>query len=238
MIKQMLIFTCAIALFSCGEAPTEKGNEVNSTVVQKESADSLDLKKDGNGMSDLKELSLKKRTLTNLTGEYKLNSIVGATGANTMLDYFVEKGRWTASGSSINDGMREAYDIELSKNDRLKLQTMKIVVGEDLSVALHCNNIAYFNAPFQEEGMTYILRNSPKEYSSYMSESLKKTTTFLEDYLYLYAKDQINESEIRNVDIAEIGADALVIKYNTKTKEFEVVLFYGDCCDNVIYTFK
>jgi hypothetical protein len=41
MKKQILIFTCAIALFSCGEPPTEKGNEDNSTVVQLENTDSV-----------------------------------------------------------------------------------------------------------------------------------------------------------------------------------------------------
>jgi hypothetical protein len=41
MKKQILIFTCAIALFSCGEAMTQKGKEDNSTVVQLENTDSV-----------------------------------------------------------------------------------------------------------------------------------------------------------------------------------------------------
>ena len=75
------------------------------------------------------ELSLKKSTLINLKGEHKLSSISGFMGANTMMDYFIENGKWIASGSSISGGMREGYDIKLSKDDLKKLQSMKIVVS-------------------------------------------------------------------------------------------------------------
>jgi len=183
------------------------------------------------------EMSAKKSTLNDLIGEYKLVSIEGFAGANTMMDYFIQKGKWVASGSSISDGMRESYDIDISKAELVSLQTMKIVVAGDLSVTLFCENKAYFKAAFQEDGMTYLLKNTPKDYIN-MEESLKKTTVFIDEYLYLYAKDNLIETEISPLDIAGVNADVVVIKYNTKTKQFEMVLFYGDCCDSSSYIFK
>lgn len=44
MKKQILIFTCAITLFSCGEAETEQVNDNNSMVVQVENSDSVNRK--------------------------------------------------------------------------------------------------------------------------------------------------------------------------------------------------
>ena len=151
-------------------------------------------------------------------------------GANTLVDYFIENGKWKASGSSNMGGMREGYDIELLKDDLKKLQTMKIVVSEDLSVSLYCNNKEYFKAPFKEDGFSYSLKH--------MSENLKANSTFIDDYLYFYAKDNFTETELENLDIVGVLADAVVVKYNTKTNEFEMSLFYSACCDNSIYIFK
>jgi hypothetical protein len=184
------------------------------------------------------ELSLKKSTLLNLKGEHKLSSISGFMGANTMMDYFIENGKWIASGSSISGGMREGYDIKLSKDDLKKLQSMKIVVSEDLSLSLFCNDKEYFKTPFNEDGLSYFLEKSPKDYEFGMPKNLESNSTFIDEYLYLYVEDNVKESEINNVDIAQVGADAVVLKYNTKTTEFEMNLFYGDCCENSGYTFK
>jgi hypothetical protein len=195
-------------------------NAVDSTIIIKE------------------EISRKKSTLINLKGEHKLSSIFGFMGANTMVDYSIKNGKWIASGSSISDGTREGYHIELSKDDLKKLQSMKIVVSEDLSLSLVCNNKEYFKTLFQEDGLSYFLKKSPKDYESNMSINLKSNSTFIDDYLYLYAKDNVKESEINYVDIVQVAADAIVLKYNTKTNEFEMNLFYGDCCDYSSYTFK
>jgi hypothetical protein len=215
-------------LISCGEKNKDASNESKDSTEKSEKAD--DIAKE--------EISEKKSTLIKLKGDHKLNSISGFMGANTIVDYIIENGKWTASGSSNMGGMREGYDIELTKDDLKKLQTMKIVVSDDLSVSLYCNNKEYFKAPFKEEGFSYSLKKSPKEYSSHMSENLKANSTFIDDYLYFYAKDNFKESELENLDIVGVLADAVVIKYNTKKNEFEMSLFYSACCDNSIYLFK
>ena len=51
-------------------------------------------------------------------------------------------------------------------------------------------------------------------------------------------KDFVPETEISPLDIAQVGADVMVLKYNTSEKQFELNLFYGECCDESIYIFK
>lgn len=222
------ILVTSFILTSCGSENKNSQTKSNDSTANRVNSDS----------TDKEELSRKKSTLINLKGEHKLSSISGFMGANTMVDYYIENGKWIASGSSLSGGMREGYDIELSKDDLKKLQSMKIVVSEDLSLSLFCNNKEYFKTPFQEDGLSYFLKKSPKDYESNMSINLKPNSTFIDDYLYLYAKDNVKESEINYVDIVQVAADAIVLKYNTKTNEFEMSLFYGDCCGNSSYTFK
>lgn len=223
-----VILVASVILISCGD------NKKNDQTQSNDSTSTA-----GNSDSIVKEeLSRKKSTLINLKGEHQLSSISGFMGANTMVDYYIENGKWIASGSSNSGGMREGYDIELSKNDLEKLQSMKIVISEDLSLSLSCNNKEYFKTPFQEDGLSYFLKKSPKDYESYMSKNLKSNSTFIDDYLYLYAKDNVKESEINYIDIVQVVVDAIVLKYNTKTNEFEMILFYGDCCNNLLYTFE
>lgn len=230
MKKLSSIFATAILLsailISCGEKNAV--SESKDSTEKSEKAD--DVAKE--------EISEKKSTLIKLKGDHKLKSISGFMGANTMVDYTIENGKWKASGSSNMGGMREGYDIDLTKDDLKKLQTMKIVISDDLSVSLYYNNKEYFKAPFKEDGFSYSLKKSPKEYSSHMSENLKANSTFIDDYLYFYAKDNFKETEIENLDIVGVLADAVVVKYNTKTNEFEMSLFYSACCDNSIYIFK
>lgn len=61
------------------------------------------------------EMSLKKSVLNSVIGEHKLIAIDAFTGANTMIDFAIQKGKWLASGSSISDGMREGFDIVYQK---------------------------------------------------------------------------------------------------------------------------
>ncbi len=231
MKKLSSIFATAILLSAILISCDNEKNAVN------ESKDSTEKSEKADDVVK-EEISEKKSTLIKLKGDHKLNSISGFMGANTMVDYTIENGKWTASGSSNMGGMREGYDIELTKDDLKKLQTMKIVVSDDLSVSLYYNNKEYFKAPFKEDGFSYSLKKSPKEYSSHMSENLKANSTFIDDYLYFYAKDNFKETELENLDIVGVLADAVVIKYNTKTNEFEMSLFYSACCDNSIYIFK
>ena len=100
-------------LISCGEKNKDASNESKDSTEKSEKAD--DISKE--------EISEKKNTLIKLKGDHKLNSISGFMGANTIVDYIIENGKWTASGSSNMGGMREGYDIELTKDDLKKLKS-------------------------------------------------------------------------------------------------------------------
>ncbi len=231
MKKSIIIYgtmiLSSLIISSCGSNETIKKEE------KPKEAKKVEVKK-----VEAEPISKKKEVLTNLIGEYKLNSISGSMGMNGMFDFFQENGKWTASGSANSGGMREGYDIEIAKEDLQKLKSMKIIVDKDLKVSFSCNGKMYFVSPFKEDGMNYLLKGSPKDYSSSLSEKLKAESTFLDDYLYLYAKDKIAETDLEFVQFVGIIADAVVLKYNVKTKEFELILFYGACCDNAIFVFK
>lgn len=180
----------------------------------------------------------KYELLKDLVGEHKLISIEGFTGANNLSNYEIQKGNWTASGSFITtDAQRMvAYDIDLSKEDLSKLQSMKIVVSEDLTVSLVCNSKEYFKTTFDEKKMGYFLKKPAKDYYSVVPESLKTNTTFIKDHLYFFASD--TDQNIPYLDIAQVAADAAVLAYNQSKKEWELKLFHGDCCDQSNYIFK
>ena len=182
--------------------------------------------------------SSKKDLLTSLIGEHSLQSISGFMGANTMMDYTQSNGKWTASGSMLSNGMREPYNIDLSKTDLQKLNSMKIIVTSDLSVEFSCNGKIYFTAPSNESRMEYSLKKSPKDYGTSMPENLQPNSTFVDGDLYLFAKDNTSSSEMESVDIAGVGADVAVLKYNVKSNAFELDLFVGDGGGNSEYTFK
>lgn len=84
------------------------------------------------------------------------------------------------------------------------------------------------------------MKKAPKDYiqEQYIPEKLKASSIFLNDYLFLYAEDFISQDEIGAIDIAQVGANVAVLMYNMKTKQFELCLFYGECCDESVYIFK
>lgn len=222
------LVACAILCLSCGDGKKdgmEKAGDSSSTA--------------SNSASPAVEVSSKKKSLLRgLVGEHMLNSISGFMGANTMVDYSIENGKWVATGSMLMQGEREGYEEELTSEVLAKLQSMKIVVKEDLSIELVCAGKMYFNTPYKEEGMNYLLKKSPKAYESQIPATLKSKTTFIDDYLFIYAKDSINETEVAAIDLLQVSANVVAISFNIKTKEFAVQMFYGDCCDNSTYVFK
>ncbi|MFM2195497.1 MAG: hypothetical protein RL092_1097 [Bacteroidota bacterium] len=186
----------------------------------------------------VEEMNEKKRILEKLVGEHKLISVSGSSGANSMIDFYREKGKWKISASANFDGMREGYDPEISKEDRAKLETMKIVVAPDLTLTLQCDNKTYFTVPFRKEGMAYDLKKAPKDFILNIPKDLKPSTTVLNSELYLLAKDECTDAEVSYLNLAQVMVDAVLITYNLETRQFNMRLFYAGCCDNSTYTFQ
>lgn len=231
MISKCLLSLCIVLFFSCendlkknvknSDKSTQKIITQTSKVVQKE-----------------KLLSKKEIILNELMGRHKLVSISGFAGANTMIDYFIEKNKWIANGSSIFEGMREPFDIDLNPTTLKKLNSFIIEINTDLSLALKLDGKTYLNVPFIDEGMAYQIHHTKNDYSSYISSSVDSHTTIYDGYLYLYVNDKMSEKTLSNLDIIEVMANAMILKFNLKKKEFELNLFFADCCDASTYIFK
>lgn len=234
MLKANLlpIFLIAIFFVACGSDGnnTELGTDNSS-------ADSIASTENEQPIEEA-ESSKKKELLASLIGEHSLESVSGFTGANTMMDYYIVDGKWTAGGSSNVGGMREGFDLELTDADIQKLSTAKIIVKEDLSVVYSCNGKTYFDIPFKEDGMEYLLDKPSENYYSALPENVDANSTFVNGILYLLAQNVAQEQLMNEIDIMQLMADAVVISYNQEAGEFSMSLFYAECCDNSIYTFK
>jgi hypothetical protein len=180
----------------------------------------------------------KRDLLTTLVGDYSLVGAEGFAGANTIYDYSLVDGQWEASGSSIVQGMREAYDLELSENDIRKLASAKIIVADDLSVSYSCDGINYFTTPFKENGMEYMLSKPASEFISAMPDTMDANSIFIDGNLYLYAQDEVPPAQIEPIDIMQVFADAALITCDTASSTFALTLFYAHCCDHSTYVFS
>jgi len=181
--------------------------------------------------------SPKKALLTQMIGKHKLSNISAFMGANTMAEYTLANGTWSAEGSSVSAGEREPYTIELSDADKQKLNSMEIVVSQSLEVSLVCDGKTYVTVPFKENGMEWKLKKAAKEYSNALPEALTENNFQIAGITYLFAQDQYEDGKLAVIDIAGVMADALSIGINENTKKFEVNMFFGDCCDASTYTF-
>ena len=184
------------------------------------------------------EISEKQALLIDLQGKHPLSSISGFSGANTMYDYLQEGNRWVAEGSSIHQGRREPFDIEIDTEDVFVLQGLQISVQKDLSVDVMVNDTSIISIPFDPGGMRIELSQKPEAYIMGVPDSLSPSTTLINDVLYLATKDEVEENILTPIDLVIGIADAYTLAYNVLENQFELTLFYADCCDNAIYVFK
>lgn len=179
----------------------------------------------------------KREILSKTVGEHKLYSVSYLSGANTLGDFWIDNGKWRAKESRNHGGQREEYPIEITEDVLKKLGSMKIVVGQDLSISLLCNGKNYIKSQFNDNGMEIELSKTPNNYVA-LPKNLTMSSTIIENYLYILAKDNIEETFLTSINITEISTDVLVIKYDIDQNVFEVNMFWGECCDNLSYTFR
>jgi len=178
----------------------------------------------------------KKELLQSLVGSHSLSSISALMGANTMSNYFIEKGEWKAVSSFLSMGQREAYDLPLEPADIKTLNGLKITVGPDLSVAVTVNGLKYLNSSFNENGVNYQLKKLPTEYYQ-LPEGFSSRTIFAEGYLYIFAGDNIADSDTAFAEFLGVMRDAAIIRYNIEQKKFELLIFVEECCDSATMSF-
>jgi hypothetical protein len=171
--------------------------------------------------------SLKRKTLTSLVGTHPLMAISASAGANTLLDFYKENGKWVADGSSIHQAQREGFDIELIQDDYDKLASYTITVQTDLTVVISCKNKPYFTIPFNDNGILFDI-NTANDYLM-LPPKLSETTTFQADKLYLFATDKITEAVSSELTVNEMFiGNAAYLFFDSKEKTFELFFFNGD----------
>jgi hypothetical protein len=180
----------------------------------------------------------KEAVLGNAKGDHLLSSISALYGANTLYDYTKSDGNWYAEGSSTSQGRRTPFDIDLGPLELSVLNSLTIQVREDLSVDVICNNRVLFSVPFEDAGNNFKLSKSNEDYIMGVPEGLSAENPIIDHKLYLTIKDEVPSSEINEIDIVIETADAYSLAYNTQNDEFELTLFYADCCDNATYSFE
>lgn len=221
------------------EAFAMKGNDIKATGVKP----FLVLKDtDSEILVNLSSLTQgaksKEEVLKSIVGKYDLNSISALMGANTLIDYTKTKGIWKAYASMLMQGRRSGENLPISPDVLKKLKTMKIMVNPDLSVVLSCNETAIATIPFKADGMKYELKGTYDENSREELYKPKPNVTFKDGELFLYAKDQMGETELAPYDFAEVFANALIISYKVKENEFQVVLCESEGTGFATYVFK
>jgi hypothetical protein len=179
----------------------------------------------------------KGKVLKSCIGLYQLRSIEASVGANGMMDYVKEANQWVAKGSSISDGMRESYDINLDKKTISSLNNLQIEVDNNLNIKILVQNKVAYEIPYQENELDFHLKKNGEYYIS-LPDNLTKSSTFSGSFLYLLASDEVGKSLFKKLDILEIYANVIVLRYNQKEAQFELNLFYGECCDNSFYYFS
>jgi hypothetical protein len=178
----------------------------------------------------------KREILQSLVGSHSLSSISALMGANTMSNYFTEKGQWKAMSSFMSMGQRDAYDLPLEPAAIKTLNGLKITVGTDLSVSVSVNGMKYLNSPFNEYGVNYQLKKSPTEYYK-LPEGFTAKTIIADGYLYIFAGDKIADSETAFAEFLGVMRDAAIIRYSLENKRFELLLFGEECCDSATLNF-
>jgi hypothetical protein len=166
----------------------------------------------------------KREILQSLVGSHSLRSISALMGANTLSDYSIVNGQWKANSSSLYMGQRYAEDLQLEPATIKTLNGLKITVGTDLSVSVSVNGMKYLNSPFNEYGVNYQLKKSPANYYQF-PEGFSARTTFIDGALYIFAGDNIAESETAFADFIGVMREAALIRYNVESKNFELIIW-------------
>jgi len=182
--------------------------------------------------------STKESIIKSLIGTHDLNSISAFMGANTMVNYDKSKGVWKGFMSMIMMGRRDGEKIKITPDLLRKLNTMKIIVNEDLSMTLTCNNSTLVNVPFKADGMVLNIKEAFNDESQYGLDKIKPELTFSEGELFLYAQDALDENENLSYDIAEVGPNSMVISYSLKDRTLKVLLCVKEGGGAADYFFK
>jgi hypothetical protein len=183
-------------------------------------------------------LSSKKQILTHLIGRHNLRSISGFMGANTLFDTDFDNGKWKSNSSNLEMGMRELYENSLVKSDINFLDGFNIQIDSNLTIYLKSGTKIIFTSKFNENGLDYNVSKAEGIDLHEQIAALSPSTIFMNDELILFAKNNIDLSNIINGNFDAITGDLMILSYNLFDSRFELSIFQNDCCNGNTFYFE
>ncbi|MEK2604868.1 DUF4847 domain-containing protein [Burkholderia arboris] len=176
----------------------------------------------------------KREILTQAIGTYVLDSISGFGGANGMWDSWRDKGRWKSNISAIAMARREFSDVNLTREDLHRLDSMTVTVDRALATHLSVDGKVLLSIPYRDAGMQYELGRPHDD-----TAALSPATTVHDEHLYLLARDEIDfVPAMSGRFLPNDHLDVATISYAVVDKTFDVSLQDSNCCSGTVFTFR
>lgn len=175
----------------------------------------------------------KKDIFHQLSGHrFELQSAEGFYGANTMTSLTRgPKGRWSAGGSSISAGMREAFDSDLSKSEMKLLNQLQISITKDDELLIQIDSLELLRLPFSEEPYFHLENITPETDGIGRIHDYQKKPRFQAYSYNLATTDMGLFDEHLQMDALPFDTPtAAHIEYNMVSDIFTITLVSADCC--------
>ena len=180
----------------------------------------------------------KQEILSAAVGTYRLKSLGGAGGANSMWDTWKDRGRWRSNHSGLSGGMREAEEIALTSVDIKLLDALRVVIGADLSVRVIAPGKTLLAIPFEPNGLAYDLDRSRDNPLLEPLQRLSARTTTYDEELYLLVREHVDYSAALSGSFRASTSGTLVVTYSVVWKTIEMRFIDDDCCGGTSWMFE
>ena len=107
-----------------------------------------------------------------------------------------------------------------------------------MSIDVLLEDSVVLSIPFNKTGPFIHLSGNTENYVLRIPDSLGSNSTTINNELYIAIDDEVSKAKLSPIDLVIGVSDAYKLTYNVLEDEFELTLFYADCCDNAIYVFK
>ncbi|MBP0590759.1 hypothetical protein J8I87_13750 [Paraburkholderia sp. LEh10] len=184
-------------------------------------------------------LGSKREILTQAIGTYALDGISGAAGANGMSDSWRENGRWKSNVSAISMGRREFSNVNLTREDLHRLNSMTVIVDASLTTHLSVDGKVLLSIPYRDASMQYEISQPHDSVIEDELKTMSPATTVHDEHLYLLASDAIDlVTAMSGSYLLDDNLDIVTVSYAIVDKTFEINLLNGNCCGGTVFTFR
>lgn len=192
----------------------------------------------------------KHETLTQAIGSYALDSVSGVGCPSGVWESWRDKGRWKSNFSVVEDGHREVSDVNLTRVDLHRLNSMTVTLDTSLVTRLSVDGKVLLSIPYRDAGMQYEISqplNVGIEYeisqplNSVMEDHLKTlspTTTVYNEHLYLLARDAIDFAPAMSGNYLSNDVGIVTVSYAVVGKTFDVYLRDDNGCSGTLFSFR